>query len=137
MPDYYVDCSNGNGVDSAGRGTTTSDPYLTIQFAIDDILATHGKTSSRDTIKVIGTSSVSGVAFNASTYGTGLAIVSDGLTAFGTSTTSRAVLDGSNNSGVITNNSAGNQSYLILSGFKVTGLQTSVFPITVWQNCRS
>jgi len=136
MPDYYVDCSNGNGADSAGRGTTKSDPYLTIQYALDDILATHGKDSTQgDTIKVIGTSSVSGVTFNSSGYGTHCAIVSDGLAAFGTAATSRAVLDASNNSGVITNNTAGNQSYLYLSGFKITGMVSNVTPITVWQNC--
>lgn len=41
--EYYV--RNTNGTDSAGGGTSHATAYQTIQFAIDDIVATHGKQS--------------------------------------------------------------------------------------------
>lgn len=41
--EYYV--RNTNGTDSAGGGTSHATAYRTIQFAIDDIVATHGKMS--------------------------------------------------------------------------------------------
>ena len=42
--EYYV--RGTNGTDSAGGGTSHATAYQTIQFAIDDIVATHGKQSS-------------------------------------------------------------------------------------------
>ena len=102
MAVYYVDCSNGAGVDSAGKGTTTGDPYLTIEYALNDIVDTHGKATGGDKLLVIGTSTPSAaitadIVYYAPSSTYALKIASDGKEAFGThnslSPTERATID--------------------------------------------
>ncbi len=47
---YYV--RHTNGVDSAGRGLSHATAYQTEQYAIDDILATHGKGADGDILNI-------------------------------------------------------------------------------------
>lgn len=47
---YYV--RHTNGVDSAGRGLSHATAYQTEQYAIDDILATHGKGAGGDILNI-------------------------------------------------------------------------------------
>ncbi len=132
MATYYVDPENHTGTasDSVGGGTTTANPYVELDYAVNDINVTHGKANS-DTVKVIGTYAPSVVQMTSLTsaiaaYGSYLRIMSDGATAFGTqSPTSMATMSGANSSGKITNSTGLN--YLTVDGFICTGWATSTY----------
>ncbi len=104
MATYYVDPENHTGTasDSVGGGTTTGNAYLNLSYALGDIITTHTKGTYGDTIKMIGTYAPDPTEYAATnsalpSYGSYLRLVSDGLTAFGTSSTSRAKISGANN----------------------------------------
>lgn len=132
MATYYVDPENHTGTasDAVGGGTTPANPYVELDYAVNDINVTHGKANS-DTCKVIGTYAPSVVQMNALTsalavYGNYFRIMSDGATAFGTqSPTSMATMSGANSSGQITNSIGLN--YLTVNGFNCTGFADSKY----------
>lgn len=126
MAIFYIDGSNGGGVDSAGRGLTTSDPYLTPQFALDDAANSH-TPGNTDLFKVIGT--VANTAdLDLSTYVSAAGnqyptFISDGATSFGTHSyvnDVRATWDLSSNGGQIVDDS--NLDDISFSGFEMTGM---------------
>ena len=132
MGTYYIDFDS--GVDSAGRGTTTSDPYLTPSFAMQDVVATHGKdTTGGDKFLCIGTYTPTSDLDIVADYGAPNAnsqciFMNDGRSAFGTASHgSRAEFDLSSNGGRLINDSS--LDHTSFYGFKWTGMVDNVFAL--------
>lgn len=124
MATYYVDPENHTGTasDSVGGGTTATAPYLKLSYALGDVVTTHSRNAWGDTFKIIGTYAPDPTEYAATnsaiaTYGTQLALVSDGATAFGTSATSRAKISGANNTTRAIEDTS--SSYTKLIGFEL------------------
>lgn len=139
MSIYYIDGSNGAGVDSAGRGLTPSDPYLTPQFALDDAAASH-TPGNTDLFKVIGTvtptADVDFTAYDAASGNQYPVFISDGATTFGTHSYAndvRATWDMSSNGGVVVNDD--NLDDVAWAGFELTGMANNVYPWNVDNFC--
>lgn len=134
MADYYIDPENhtGSASDTAGGGTSAANPYLNLSFAFSDVVATHGKGSTGDTFKMIGTyapddTESTACGTNWASYLHYARLISDGATAFGThGPNSRATISGANivsNTGVIEGNR--NARDCFVSGFNLTNPTSS------------
>jgi hypothetical protein len=134
MATYYIDPENhtGSASDTAGGGTSTASPYLNLSFAFSDVVATHGKTSTGDTFKMIGTyapddTESTACGTNWASYGGEVILISDGATSFGThGPNSRATISGANLvSNTVVISGGGNARDCFVSGFNLTNPPSS------------